>query len=230
MDQQYMRMTPNTHNYARIHTHTLSLSHTHKHTHTHTYIGATRNPKDQQYMRMTLNQLLAEMDGFSSSEGIVVIAAPNFPEGCTPPPGPLPRHKIWPSQIFESAASHCSTLQRTAMHCNIVNFMSTSRILTLPTQSKHAVENYFWCEGVDTRARTQVFDKKTSASRTLRLEYCILYVLYIVCMYSVIYTYKHRHINIYTCKYMYIYVHIFNICMCNIQCADIRICVDTGAR
>ncbi len=27
-------------------------------------IGGNRNPKDQQYMRMTLNQLLVEMDGF----------------------------------------------------------------------------------------------------------------------------------------------------------------------
>ena len=27
-------------------------------------IGGTRNPKDQNYVRMTLNQLLVEMDGY----------------------------------------------------------------------------------------------------------------------------------------------------------------------
>ena len=63
-------------------------------------IGATRNPKDQQYMRMTLNQLLADMDGFSSSEGIVVIAATNFPEvldKALTRPGRFDRHVVVPN-------------------------------------------------------------------------------------------------------------------------------------
>ena len=36
-------------------------------------VGGKRNAKDQHYMKMTLNQLLVEMDGFESNEGIIVI-------------------------------------------------------------------------------------------------------------------------------------------------------------
>ncbi|KAG9290854.1 hypothetical protein G9A89_011003 [Geosiphon pyriformis] len=43
-------------------------------------IGSKRNPKDQTYMKQTLNQLLVDLDGFSQTEGVIFIAATNFPE------------------------------------------------------------------------------------------------------------------------------------------------------
>lgn len=44
-------------------------------------LGGKRAVSDRAYDRMTLNQFLAEMDGFNSSEGIVIIGATNYPEG-----------------------------------------------------------------------------------------------------------------------------------------------------
>mmetsp|Transcript_26414 Transcript_26414/g.41288 ORF Transcript_26414/g.41288 Transcript_26414/m.41288 type:complete len:577 (+) Transcript_26414:501-2231(+) len=43
-------------------------------------IGSTRSMTDQQSLRQTLNQVLTELDGFSSTEGLIVVGATNFPE------------------------------------------------------------------------------------------------------------------------------------------------------
>ncbi|GBE82242.1 Mitochondrial inner membrane i-AAA protease supercomplex subunit YME1 [Sparassis crispa] len=58
-------------------------------------IGGKRSNRDTQYMKQTLNQLLVEMDGFLQTEGVIVIAATNFPDSLDPAlvrPGRFDRH------------------------------------------------------------------------------------------------------------------------------------------
>eukprot|EP00602_Paraphysomonas_sp_CaronLab_P003097 CAMPEP_0185032972 /NCGR_PEP_ID=MMETSP1103-20130426/21540_1 /TAXON_ID=36769 /ORGANISM="Paraphysomonas bandaiensis, Strain Caron Lab Isolate" /LENGTH=629 /DNA_ID=CAMNT_0027569077 /DNA_START=373 /DNA_END=2262 /DNA_ORIENTATION=- len=58
-------------------------------------IGGSRHLKDQSAMKMTLNQLLVEMDGFQQNSGTIVIAATNFPESLDSAltrPGRLDKH------------------------------------------------------------------------------------------------------------------------------------------
>jgi ATP-dependent metalloprotease len=58
-------------------------------------IGGKRSSRDQHYMKQTLNQLLVEMDGFQQDEGVIVIAATNFPESLDSAlvrPGRFDRH------------------------------------------------------------------------------------------------------------------------------------------
>ena len=47
-------------------------------------VGGKRSGKDQQYSKMTLNQLLVELDGFHKDDQVIVIAATNFAESLDP--------------------------------------------------------------------------------------------------------------------------------------------------
>ena len=62
-------------------------------------IGGRRNERDGAYAKQTLNQLLTELDGFSQSSGVVILAATNFPQlldKALTRPGRFDRHVVVP--------------------------------------------------------------------------------------------------------------------------------------
>ena len=67
-------------------------------------IGASRHLKEQQAMKMTLNQLLVEMDGFEQNQGVIVIGATNIADSLDPAllrPGRFDRHVAVPLPDIE---------------------------------------------------------------------------------------------------------------------------------
>ncbi len=43
-------------------------------------VGSKRSSRDNTAVRMTLNQLLVELDGFEQNDSVVVVCATNFPQ------------------------------------------------------------------------------------------------------------------------------------------------------
>merc|ERR1712070_1275592 len=62
-------------------------------------VGSSRQLKEQQAMKMTLNQLLVEMDGFEQNQGIIVIGATNYADildDALTRPGRFDKHVVVP--------------------------------------------------------------------------------------------------------------------------------------
>jgi ATP-dependent metalloprotease len=71
-------------------------------------VGSKRSVKDPQHSRMSLNQLLIELDGFSDNQGIIVIAATNMADSLDKAllrPGRFDRHVHVPLPDFRGRKS-----------------------------------------------------------------------------------------------------------------------------
>ncbi|KAI9566431.1 peptidase family M41-domain-containing protein [Boletus coccyginus] len=93
-------------------------------------VGGKRSQRDQHYMKQTLNQLLVEMDGFLQTEGVIVVAATNFPQSLDPAltrPGRFDRHIAVPLPDIRGRLQLLSHFMKEVIASNAVDPMILAR-------------------------------------------------------------------------------------------------------